>query len=166
MQNPKTLESELIELKNLQEKEEYDKLIVRAQVIKFSEPAKVGKGLTKQEVTIADSTEAAFLTLWENNVHKLCLGKSYQFNRITVRTYRGKHQLSFPASGASIEDIEDLGEVMEDSYDLHYDNLLEEAQIVGVSQRSTRVQCKKGTVKKTSENQEIATTWHYPASMY
>ena len=44
MQNPKTLGSELIELKNLQE---YDEVTVRAQVIKLSEPAKVGKGLTK-----------------------------------------------------------------------------------------------------------------------
>ena len=55
----KTLGSEVIKLKNLSQKEEYDKVTVRAQVIKVADPATVGRGLTKQEVTIADSTEAA-----------------------------------------------------------------------------------------------------------
>ena len=61
MQDSKTLGSEIIELKKLSQKEEYDKVTIRAQVVKLAEPAAVGRGLTKQEVTIADSTEAALL---------------------------------------------------------------------------------------------------------
>ena len=92
MQDSKTLRSEIIELKNLSQKEEYDKVTIRAQVVKLAEPAAVGRGLTKQEVTIADSTEAALLTLWEADINTLHLGQSYQFNRIVVRIYRGKYQ--------------------------------------------------------------------------
>ena len=36
----------------LAQKNEYNKVTIRAQVIKISDPAKVGKGLTNQEVTI------------------------------------------------------------------------------------------------------------------
>ena len=43
-------------------------MTVLATAINMSEPAKVGKGLIKQEVTIADATEASLLTLWENDV--------------------------------------------------------------------------------------------------
>ena len=69
MQDSKTLGSEIIELKNLSQKEEYDKVTIRAQVVKLAEPAAVRRGLTKQEVTIADSTEAALLTLWEADIN-------------------------------------------------------------------------------------------------
>ena len=45
------------------------------------EPIKVGKGLTKQQVT----TEAALFTLWENNTLEStkCLGESYKDHRRT-----------------------------------------------------------------------------------
>lgn len=157
--DPKTFGSDLIELATLTDKNEYDKVTVRAQVLKIADPAKVGKGLTKQEVTIADATEAALLTLWESDIGKVQNGCSYQFNRLIVRTYRGNRQLSFPAFGASIEPINDIGEVADDSFDLDHDNLLEGAQVMGVTNLEfiyTCMQCKKGTVKPR-ENSNIGT---------
>ena len=156
MQDSKTLGSEIIELKK--QKEEYDKVTIRVQVVKLAEPAAVGRGLTKQGVTIADSTEAALLTLWEADINTLHLGQSYQFNRIVVRKYRGKYQLSYPASGASVETIDDLEEVMSDSDELDHDNILVSAQILGVSQLEhiyTCVQCKRGTVQRSSEKGNV-----------
>lgn len=102
-------------------------------MIKISDPAKVGKGLTKQEVTIANRTEAALLTLWEGDVGTLDIGLSYQFNRLIVCTYRGNHQLSLPATGASVDLIDDIGDVAEDSFDLDNDTALQAAQVMGVS---------------------------------
>ena len=144
IEDSKTIGSELIELNTLCEKEEYDKITVRAQVIKLADPAQVGRGLTKQEVTIADSTEAAILTLWENDVNTLSLGQTYQFNRIVVRSYRGKRQLSYPTSGASVEPIEDLDEVVD------HDNLIEGGKVMGVSELGRIyicIQCKKERLK-------------------
>ena len=158
IEDSKTIGSELIELKDLGNKEEYDKITVRAQVIKLADPAQVSRGLTKQEVTIADSTEATILTLWEEDINKLSLGQTYQFNRVIVRTYRGKRQLSFPPSGASVEEIEDFNEVVDDSYDLDHDNLVEGAKVIGVSELGRIyicVQCKKGTVQRSPENAKI-----------
>ena len=132
-------------------KSPYDKVTIRAQVVKLAEPAAVGRGLTKQEVTIADSTEAAILTLWEADVNTLRLGQSYQFNRIVIRKYRGKYQLSYPPSGASVETIDDLEEVMSDSDELDHDNILVSAEILGVNLIYTCIQCKKSTVQRSSE---------------
>ena len=154
----KTLGSEVIELKNLSQKEEYDKVTVRAQVIKVADPATVGRSLTKQEITIADSTETALLTLWETDVNTLSLGQSYQFNRLLVRKYRSKYQLSYPASGASVETIDDLDDVISDSHELDHDNILVSAQTLGVSQLElicTRIQCKRETVQKSSEKGNV-----------
>ena len=84
------------------------------QVIKISDPAKVGKGLTKQEVTIADRTDGALLTLWESDVQTLDIGFSYQFNRLIVCSYHGNRQLSLPATGASVDLIDNIGDIAED----------------------------------------------------
>ena len=42
--------------------------------------------------------------------------------------HRGKHQLSFPKCGASITPIEDMEDVVDDSFDLDNDTTLDGAQ--------------------------------------
>ena len=67
--------------------------------------------------------------------------------------HRGKHQLSFPKCGASITPIEDMEDVVDDSFDLDNDTTLDGAQVIGVLQLEsifTCISCKKGAVKKTS----------------
>ena len=123
-------------------------------MIKVNEPEKVGKGFTKQDLTIADATEAATLTLWGPDVNKVQLAESYEFRRLIVRTYRGKHQLSFPKSGAAIVPIEDLKEVAENSFDLDDgDKEVLGAQVMEVHQLESVFSCyycKRGGIKTTS----------------
>ena len=147
------LGTKLLDIAQLPTTNEYERVTVRAQVIKVADPEKVGRGLTKREVTIADSTEAAILTLWGTDIDKVELANSYQFHRVVVRTYRGKYQLSFPKCGATITPIRDLEDVMDDSFDLDDDTQLDGAQIIGVHQLETIftcISCKKGGVKKTT----------------
>ena len=84
--NPEMLGTTLLEIANLPTMKEYDRVTVRAQVIKLADPEKVGKGLTKREATIADKTEATILTLWGKDVNQVKLAYSYQFHRMVVRT--------------------------------------------------------------------------------
>ena len=153
LSNVEMLGSRLLDIADLPTLKEYDRVTIRAQVIKIMDPEKVGKGLVKREVTLADRTEATVLTLWGNDVEKVSLTNSYEFHRVVVRTYRGKHQLSFPKCGATITPIQDLDDVVDDSFDLDTDIQLDGAQIIGVHQLEslfTCVSCKKGTVKKNS----------------
>ena len=76
-------------------------------------------------------------------------GLSYQLN---VRSYRGKQHLSFPPSGASFSIIDNIGEVVDDSFDTESEDSLIEVgvKIVGVYQLETIYtcfHCRKGNVK-------------------
>ena len=157
----KTIGSDMIKLKDLgTKKKEYDRITTRATVLKMTEPMSVGKELIKQEVTIADDTEAALITLWEDNINTLITGQSYQFNRVVVRTYRGNFQLSLQQTGASVEPIDDLDSVKEDSFELDHDILLEGAEVMGVTDLGpiySCVYCKRGMVKVSPENSTIGT---------
>ena len=62
---------------------------------------KTAKNLTKQEVIIADKTDNAVLTLWEDDMDSLELAESYELNKITVKIFCGEH---YPKFGASITD--------------------------------------------------------------
>ena len=86
----------LIDISQLPITNEYETVTLHAQVIEVADPETVGKGLTKREITIAENTEAAILTMWGGDVDKVSIANSYRFHRVVVRTYRGKHQLSFP----------------------------------------------------------------------
>ena len=52
--------------------------LVNVKVLDMKEPAKVSGGMTKQDLTIADYTCAAKLTLWEAYVGRLTEGNSYR----------------------------------------------------------------------------------------
>ena len=58
---------DIIDLILLAQKNEYDKVTIRAQVIKISDPAKVGKGLTKQEFTIGCTCSRSTGRIHSNN---------------------------------------------------------------------------------------------------
>ena len=113
--NIEKLGSRLLDISDLPTTKEYDRVTIRAQVIKIMDPEKVGKGLLKREVTLADKTEATVLTLWGADTERVSLANSYEFHRVIVRTYRGKYQLSFPKCGATITPIQDLEDVADDS---------------------------------------------------
>jgi ssDNA-binding replication factor A large subunit len=74
----------------------------------------VSGGLSKQDVTIADATAAARLTLWESDVHSVREGRSYELSNLVVRSYLGDKYLSMPKEGAQIKEIDDIGDVHED----------------------------------------------------
>ena len=76
------------------------KVSVAAKVIGVEKPVKVSGGITKQEVTIADASSAARLTMWEGDVGSMVDGKSYRLSNVVVRSYQKSKYLSLPKEGA------------------------------------------------------------------
>ena len=110
-------------------------------------------------MTIADATSSTVLTLWESDIKSFAfkIGQSYQLNRVQVRIFRGKHYLSFPPTVASIDAIEDIGEVIEDSLleESPRNELLKGVSITGVNKLQNIyvcIFCKKGTIEDTGSN--------------
>lgn len=75
--DPSTIGTQSIVLDKLQTMKEYDKVNVQVKVIDINSPQLVGAGKTKQEVTIADQSGTATLTLWENDIDTLTLSNCY-----------------------------------------------------------------------------------------
>ena len=65
-----------IELKDLNQRNVYDKIGIRGKVVRVQDPMKVSGGYTKQDVTLADATSVARVTLWEADVGRMEDGKS------------------------------------------------------------------------------------------
>ena len=77
-------------------------------------PVDVSPGLKKQEITVADSTAAIKVTLWEANVDSVEEDTSYELKNFTVRIYKHDKNLSIPKEGAHIIEIVDIGTVAQD----------------------------------------------------
>lgn len=77
-----------IVLKALAEMSDYEKVCVNVKVIRLEDPMKVSGGFRKQDVTIADVTCASRIALWEGDVGKMEVGKSYRVHNVVVRSYQ------------------------------------------------------------------------------
>ena len=73
--------------KDVQGKKNYHKILVKAKVIRVCPQVKVSSTLTKK----ADSTAAARLTLWNENVNQLTLDS---FCNFIVQIYRSEKYIS------------------------------------------------------------------------
>ena len=99
---------EEITLDALQSKFIFAKVTVNVKVHKASDPEMVRTGKQKQEVSIADQTGSAKVTLWEEQVGSLTEGISYKLESFIVKEWGGIKHLSFGGESkiTSIDDIE------------------------------------------------------------
>ena len=140
------------EIEGKKELQEYDRITVCVKVTAVGDSETVGVGKMKQVVVIADKSGTATLTVWETDVGKLAVGSSYQLNRFTLRVFQGKRHLSWPPGGASISEIEDIGEVVEGECGVvdGKSEKLDGAVVIGVHELDVYYMCmfcKKGSVE-------------------
>ena len=120
---------------------ENERVTIRVTVVKVNEPQTVGSNKTKQEVLVADTTAKATVILWGNDVGTLEQGKSYQLNRLEIRTYLTKRHLSFP-SATSADEISDIEDVIEPTPSSdEEEECLQSVTISGVRQLETIYNC-------------------------
>ena len=110
---------------------EYDRINVQAKVINVSPLQIVGSGKRKQEVIIGDPTSTATLTLWENDIDSLSPAKSYSMKRLLVRVFNDTYSLSMPATGATVEEIDDITATT-DTMSASLESTLYNAEVCGV----------------------------------
>ena len=90
---------------------------VVVKVISVEKPGSVRavnswRELTKQDCIVGDDTESIRIVLWERDVGSLEEDRSYKMRDVVVRMYRGEKYLSV-GDGSTIEEVEDIGEVVE-----------------------------------------------------
>lgn len=65
------LTSKEVCVSDIELRRDYDKITIRAKVVKVQPPVQLSAGLKKQEITVADSTGAIKVTLWENSINSV-----------------------------------------------------------------------------------------------
>lgn len=86
---------------------------VSAKAIRVEEPIEVTGGKMKQDVLVGDRSGTARLTIWESEIGKVDVGKSYRLCGMVVREYQGTKFLSTAKQNSEIEEIDDVGAVKE-----------------------------------------------------
>ena len=118
----------------LESKDVYDKVSVRVKVLQLLDTVTTPIGKKIQEIIISDGTATSKVTLWENYVGRLEIGKSYYLRHFNVQEYHSKKFLSTPKEGAIIEEIDDLPcSVEAESVTVDDDKNIANPCIVGVS---------------------------------
>ena len=103
--------SQSIRLDDLPSIQQFQKITVTAKVVYVNPPVTVTGGKRKQDFILADTTATTRLTLWEDKIDSLTLGKSYRLTNAVVRTWSNSTYLSLPREGSSIEQVPDIGDV-------------------------------------------------------
>ena len=117
-------------------------MTVRVIVLRVNDPHNTGSVKLKQDVIIADATAKAMLTLWEVDINMVKEAKSYQMNKLVVRSFLGKQHLSFPPIGSTIEDIDDLQNVVnEDTTPSDEEQQLAAVKVTGIQQIESMYTC-------------------------
>ena len=94
-------------LEVLNSKNEWDKEAVRGKIANLTEPTKVSKNqLNLAIATIVDQTATMPIDLWENHIHSVIEGHSYEITSVQVRTWAKRKKLSTTVK-TQIKEIKD-----------------------------------------------------------
>ena len=69
--------------------------------------------LFKQDVSIADATGTARLTLWQEKIGSLEVGKCYKMEGFRICSVNNTKYLTPPKSGYEITAVDDIGQIQD-----------------------------------------------------
>ena len=116
-QSPKKLDvastaSKTITLLSLESLDEFQKVTVNIKVVELKDETQVGRRV-KQDVSVADKSGMARVTVWEGNVNAMVKDRSYCLKNFMVREYQRTKYFTMAKEGSEIIPIGDIGAVAE-----------------------------------------------------
>ena len=104
-------ESRVTTVNNLYDIPELQAATVKIKVVRLLENVTLPSGLQRADFLVADKTGSIKITLWEHNIEKLVLNKSYLLQNILVRSYREEKYISLSKHESTVQPIDNIGEV-------------------------------------------------------
>ena len=155
-----------VTLDSLSKLQDYQNVNVMVKVIANHIPIEIKTGLMKQDVMIADETGKARLTLWQDDINKLEVNKSYKFQMLTVRSFNALKYLSPPKHGWSFELCDDI-DVGDQPNDDDTQEVID-ASVDGVSYIGTKFSCLvcKSAVDVSSSSEKFGKCSNHNAQQY
>ena len=124
--------------------------------IQTSITTKTGKQLNKQDCIVADTGGTCRVVLWESDIGKLAIDKSYRLENMTVRAYKDSKYLSL-SDASVIIDIDNIGEIASQPDDLRTqnENKIIEGEIIAVVYAEEYIGCFTCNAKVKQINEVI-----------
>lgn len=155
--NAKKVTTSTIKMSELQGFKEYSIVTVEVKVMTLNSPIVVPGGLKKQDIIVCDQSGSGKVTVWEDDIDKLEIGKSYCLSDMLVRNYGGNY-LSLSKNVSSIADIENITNVIEAEAEEYGIHTLNDVRVVGVDYLDSYEECMKcgSKVVMDKEDHELA----------
>ncbi len=96
---------------------------------------------------IKDTSQIAKLTVWEEHVHKLEFGKTYNLREIMVREFNGTKYILTSIEGSLIEEVADIGITNNADDTLQINKTVENVSVVAVIYLENQKKCLKCSSK-------------------
>ena len=140
----------LSELNNVPE---YNKINCEVKVLQVDEPVCTSSGKMLQNVIVADQSGVVKMNFWEDDRKKVAAIKSYRFEKVSVKEYRGQKYLSVQGNTVitEIEDVDVDSDVGEEAQDL-FPCIIENAKVIGVVSLEAYLKCIKCNAKIDSSD--------------
>ena len=104
--------SKTVKLSSLQSLDLFQKVTVNVKVTNTKDATHIA-GKLKQDVSVADDSGTARVSVWELNVNTLVTHGSYRLENFMVREFQGTKYLTMAKEGSDIITIDDIGAVAE-----------------------------------------------------
>ena len=127
---------EEMSLNELERIEDGTKVTVKATIVSLAPVRAVSTGKV-QDVIISDPSGTVNLSVWEDNVNKLEVGKTYKFSSVYVRSYQGVKSITLSRQ-STYETIEGGNIITVDEIETEE---LQQAQIIGSQHFMIHVSC-------------------------
>ena len=132
-------------LNELSDIPEYSKINCESKVFQVDDATSTSTGKKLQNVVVGDGHGVAKMSLWEDDVGKVTTSKSYRFEKVVVKEYRGQTQLS-TATNSVIMSIDDLDVEMTECLTL-LPSVIQNAKVIGVLAFEKYSKCMKCSAK-------------------
>ena len=87
---------------------ECKRVSVTVKAVQVKEKTEVKQGLHKQDITVADATGSCCFTLWQEDIGKIDVNKSYDIKNALVKSFNGSISLSSLRSETEITLVDDI----------------------------------------------------------
>ena len=119
-------------LANLKLQPSFQKVCVSAKVLEIGDTHTLTDGRRVQTVLIADHTDTAEVSLWEDFIGAVHVEESYKLHCLMVKIFNDKLSLFTPKANLQIEKIPDLQDVVSQVSSVKRTKEMQHAQIIAV----------------------------------
>ena len=87
---------------------EYDRVTVVVKVVQVDDVMEVAGGKKKQDVIVSDKSKSCRVTIWEDEIDKLKVKKTYKLSGTMIRTFgHGNDRVTYLSTGKQGEVVDD-----------------------------------------------------------